>query len=39
MQNAAKISKFKAVIEIDKNLGETDIHAVQYHRKHCLQKQ
>ena len=31
--NAAKIRKFKVVIEIDKNLGESDIPAVKYHRK------
>ena len=31
--NAAKIRKFKVVIEIDKNLGESDIPAAKYHRK------
>ena len=31
--NAAKIRKFKTVIEIGKNLGESDIPAVKYHQK------
>ena len=31
--NAAKIEKFKAVIEIGENLGESDIPAVKYHQK------
>ena len=31
--NAAKIRKFKTVIELGKNLGESDIPAVKYHRK------
>ena len=31
--NAAKIRKFEPIIEIDKNLGESDIPAIKYHRK------
>ena len=30
--NAAKITKFETVIDIAKNLGESDIPAVKYHR-------
>ena len=33
--NAAKIRKFKAVVEIAENLGESDIAAVKYHEKCC----
>ena len=33
--NAAKIRKFKAVVEIAENLGEPDIAAVKYHQKCC----
>ena len=32
--NAVKIRKFKAVIEIGKNLGESDFPAVKYHWKY-----
>ena len=33
--NAAKIRKFKAIVEIAENLGEPDIAAVKYHQKCC----
>ena len=31
--NAAKIRKFEPLIELDKNLGQSDIPAIKYHRK------
>ena len=31
--NAAKIRKFEPLIELDKNLGQSDIPAIKYHQK------